>query len=138
MTVRIYTKPLLNRHGGQRCGERWPLYKAYLDGPDGEVVVRATLQPLLDGARALLARGITGPAELWGAEPYPHLSGDIEELAKLTVKETRTVGPMLRRYEAFPASGERSRSVKTPVRASTLGDGPQTTVPEPTRHKEAA
>ncbi len=96
--------------GKPRISKRGPLYCARLGSPEGPVLVRSTLEPLLAGARALLARGITGQAELWDDEtPYARISGDIEELAKLTVREDETTSPTFVRWRAFPAARQRSR-----------------------------
>lgn len=57
-----------------------------MNKPDGMVIVDSTTQPLLDTARALLAKGVKGELQLWDAtRPYCRMKGDIERLAGLMV-----------------------------------------------------
>lgn len=66
-------------------GSRGPLYRVE---HDGEVLIASTPVPFFDGARALAAKGMTGPMEMWDRErPYPRMRGIIEGAAKLTVSE---------------------------------------------------
>lgn len=83
-----------------RASSRGPRYDVLLD--TSECLVSGSLTPLLDGARALLARGITGHLELWDAScPYPRMWGDVETLARLTVEESKTVGPRFAGWRPF-------------------------------------
>jgi hypothetical protein len=92
-------------------------YQARQDSPQGPVLVASTRQPLLDGCRALLAKGITGPVEMWDAvRPYPRMRADIEKAAKLTIEETAAAGLRVRPWRPF------LRGTGTPEMAS---DGPE-------------
>src|SRR5262245_59192075 len=83
-----------------------PHYCGRLGSPDGEILVNHTPTPVLDAARALAARGITGILEMWDSErPYARLRGDIQEMAGLTVIETDKVGPYFAKYVPFPGRG---------------------------------
>ena len=98
-TTRIYLDlpPRLRR-------ERSPGYTARLDSPDGPVLVEDCSSGVIyAAARALLAHGMRGRVEMWDSErPYPRLSGDIEKLAKWTIREDRKTGPKLARWKPFP------------------------------------
>ena len=65
---------------------------------NGEIIVRSTRQPIYDGARALLRRGV--PPEtfvIWlTSEGTPSMRGTLGELAKWTVEESPT-GKLQRR-----------------------------------------
>lgn len=97
--LRIYIE--LRGHGA-----RGPRYQARMNKLDGMVIVESSTEPLLDAARVLLSKGVTGRLEMWDrARPFPRLCGDIEQLAKLTVSEGHAaIG--LRRYSERPASGD--------------------------------
>jgi hypothetical protein len=91
--TRIYIR---NTHGAR--------YEARLASPNGDILITSSRQPLLDACRALQARGIKGPVEMWDAERQEaRMQGDIEKLAGLTVreddKELRLVP-----WEPFPAA----------------------------------
>src|SRR3954451_7279849 len=63
-------------------------YSVRLLSHDGELLVQDSLVPFCDAARALLARGVRGEMELWDDErSFPRMRGDIEEYARLTVRE---------------------------------------------------
>ena len=100
----------------RRCvvtGARGPRSRVHLGSPSGPVLVDASIQPLLDGARALLCRGITGDVELWDNErPFPRMRGKIEELSKWRVKENSSVSPTFVPYEPIPDTGCRLRWAK--------------------------
>jgi hypothetical protein len=98
VVTRIYIEPL-------RTGARCPRSRVHLGSPNGPVLVKATIQPLLDGTRALLSRGITGSVECWdNIRPYPRMRGSIEQLSKLAVKENQNVSPTFVPYEPFPVT----------------------------------
>lgn len=80
------------------------LFRAWLDGPDGEILVQASRQPFFDSARVLQSRGISGRLEMWDdiGRSEPRMAGHIEELAKLTIKEGRTEGIKIARWNALP------------------------------------
>src|SRR5262245_66136597 len=59
-----------------------------LGGPQGDVLVERTTNPVVASCRALMARGITGPFET--RKPgfdYPCMRGDIEKAAGLAIRE---------------------------------------------------
>jgi hypothetical protein len=71
---------------------------------DGTVVVRRTDQPLLDGARVLLAQGAQPDAVITtrhAGSPHIALRSTIGVAAKWTVQESATVGPRFRKWVAF-------------------------------------
>jgi hypothetical protein len=76
----------------------------------GRTLVNRTPTPLLDSARELLAKGITGGLEMWGVEmlgadpPKLRMSADIEEAAKLTVKEDGGTGPRFVKIRSEPSN----------------------------------
>ena len=106
VAIRLYIEPL-------RIGARGPRSRVHLNSPSGPVLVDASIQPLLDGARALLCRGITGDVELWDNErPFPRMRGKIEELSKWRVKENNRVSPTFVPYEPIPDTGCRLRWAK--------------------------
>jgi hypothetical protein len=74
--IRLYIEPL-------SIGARGPRCRVSLGSPTGPILVKASTEPSLAGARALQARGITGNVELWDNErPFPRTRGRIEELSK--------------------------------------------------------
>lgn len=80
--IKIYIEPT------HHAVNRGPCYCAWLGSQTGEPIIESSTQPFLDAARVLLARGITGPAELWDSVlPYARMRGDIAALAELTVTE---------------------------------------------------
>jgi hypothetical protein len=80
-------------------------YKATL--ADGTVLLKSSRQPLLDGARALLAQGIDPETVLVmarksaGTESLLARAGDA---AKLTVQEGDRVGPRFVKWKPYPQS----------------------------------
>jgi hypothetical protein len=67
-----------------------------------EVIVRGSRDPEHDAARALLARGITGPMTTTRANGVVCMRfASIEKTAQLTISETDE-GFKVRRWEAFP------------------------------------
>src|SRR5688572_7943383 len=103
MTTLIYIAPA-------RLGARGRSYDIYLGVPDGEHL-GTSRTPFYDGARLLLYRGITGRFEMWDAvHPYPRMVGDVETCAGLTVEESSSRGPRVRRWDAFPAAREQPQS----------------------------
>ena len=80
----------------------------------GEVVVASTRQPLVDGARELLARGFDPAALLtmrMGAKPYDSFQPlPIGQWAKWTYKEREKSGLAVERWMPFavPRSGQKS------------------------------
>lgn len=87
-------------------GARGPRYQVRMNRPDGMVIVNATTEPLFAAARVLLSKDIAGKLEIWdGAKPFPRLSGDIERLAGMTVREGQT-GIAIRKYAERTADGD--------------------------------
>lgn len=76
-------------------------YEARLNAPDGEIIVESSRQPLLAAARVLKGRGVRGWLEMWGGiKPSLRMSGNIDVLATLTIRENRQRGPELARWKA--------------------------------------
>jgi hypothetical protein len=109
MTTRIYIDGL------PRYTNRGARYVVRLQ--DGPVLLTDAAEPLTDGARALVALGITGSVELWDAErPYPQISGDIERLAGITVKDDRKTSPRFAPWRPFAPDAPRRGDGQPPVR----------------------
>jgi hypothetical protein len=85
----------------------------------GQIIVEGSRDPETDLARALLARGHTGPVTLLdGATGKPRLIVNIEKAAKLCVKE----GPL--RFAPHESRPERPLTAEMdPVGMVTLGRG---------------
>jgi|RhiMetdeSRZDD1v2_1073273.scaffolds.fasta_scaffold358681_2 hypothetical protein len=67
---------------------------------DGRVLVARSRAPEFDAARALLAQGVTGRLETWWVSAtYPAMVLDIEKAAGLTVEESATVSPVIRKWK---------------------------------------
>jgi hypothetical protein len=84
------------------------LLRTRLDGPDGEILCDRVHNPVCESARALMARGITGPFETRKPGiPYACMTGDIEKTGGLTVYEPDDAGdprPIhFRRWRPFDA-----------------------------------
>jgi len=78
-------------------------YAVRLDAADREVLLVSCRLPALDGARALIKRGIAGRFELWSADlPYPRMHGDIEKCARLTVEENSKTSARFRKWQPDP------------------------------------
>jgi hypothetical protein len=72
---------------------------------DGEVVAERRNGPLGDAARWLKSQGKTGPVELWRhGTKFPAMTGDIETLAKRTVRESETKSPTFGKWEPYPTN----------------------------------
>ena len=72
---------------------------------DGEQIVTDAIDAEYAACRVLAARGVTGRLETWRTEAA-HASmviHDIEDAAKLTVRENRAQGPSVIRYQSFVA-----------------------------------
>jgi len=96
---RIVIRPALDKDGKQRLSERGPLYEASYEG---ELLLDASHQPFLDGCRALRAKGLGGPAEMWDeVRPYPRMLGEIEVAARLTVREPSSGGLRFARWSEW-------------------------------------
>jgi hypothetical protein len=80
-------------------------YKAVL--ADGTVLLKSSRQPLLDGARALLAQGIDPETVLVMARKSTgteSLRAKVGDAAKLTVQEGDRVGPRFVKWKPYPQS----------------------------------
>ena len=99
---KLLIEPLRHPDGRFVYNSRGQLYRARLGGPDGPVLVDRSCAPCCPSCRALLGRGITGRFEAWreGAT-HPHLTGDIEQTAGLTVEESQTVSARFRRWRPY-------------------------------------
>jgi hypothetical protein len=76
---------------------------------DGKVIVPATRQPFLDGARALLAEGANPEATIvlkHAGSPTECLRARLGAAAKLTVEESNRGKPTFRRWKPRPLSPE--------------------------------
>jgi hypothetical protein len=96
-----------------RITARGALYETRLNSPVGPILVGLSPEPTLAACRALVAMGRSGPVEVWDIKrPFPRLSGDIAQLAGLTVDENRR---SFRRWQPFPvrASGEFSANLES-------------------------
>ena len=90
--------------GTQR--ESWYLYDLVFEG---ETIVKGTTTPEFDACRVLLTRGLTGKLEIFDVVTNkPRMIVDIEKSAKLTVTETRTVGPKFGKWKTQPDGAWRS------------------------------
>jgi len=95
MTHLIYITPVFRADGRRHCTNRGPLFDVTYDG---EHIARS-IQPFLDGARALTAKGLTGKLEMWDHElPHPRMRGTIEGAAKLTTFEPNKGSMQFRKY----------------------------------------
>jgi hypothetical protein len=101
-----------------------PWYDARLHSPDGEIIVCST-EPLFAACRELVKRGITGNIRKY-REGVLSAEGDIEQFARLTVVETDTEGPVIRKYHEHPRAVLR-RGQKTVETLSGVPDTPRAT-----------
>ncbi len=75
---------------------------------DGAVLIESCREPLTDGARALVKRGVTGRVQMKRVgEPGIHIQGLIAVLATLTVSEGQTNGPRFTKWSEFVAPEDR-------------------------------
>lgn len=100
MTVhRIVITPSRNIDGNPRHSNRGALYDVTYQG---EVIVIGSLQPCLDSARILKAKGLTGRLEMWDTVlPYCRFHTEIDRAAGLTIEEGDSL-PRLRKYRVHP------------------------------------
>jgi hypothetical protein len=68
---------------------------------NGETIVTRSRVAELDAVRVLLGRGITGKLTFY-ADGKPRFTIDIEEAAKLTVREDARIGPLFVKWKPFP------------------------------------
>ena len=99
-------------------------YAIRVSTADGEVLLVSCRLPALDGARALIKRGIVGRFELWSADlAYPRMHGDIEKCAGLTVEENSKTSARFRRWQPDPRPHDGVSYVRVSAPASDKGDG---------------
>lgn len=68
-----------------------------------ETLIERSKMPFYDGARALLAKGLTGPFEMWDhARPYARMRGIIKKAALKEIREDREKGPLVVSYRPNP------------------------------------
>ena len=85
--------------------ERGPQYEATYEGE----LICVSHQPLLDGARVLRQRGLTGPVETWDkVGQFRRMHSTIEKAAQLTVVEPREGGI---RFDKWNAPDDRFRGL---------------------------
>ena len=96
-----------------RLGSRGLRYNVHLGSPDGERIVANSLDATFAACRVLVARGVSGPLEVWhvGSTFAAMHIRDLVAAARLTVRESGSRGPTLIRYR--PRSGSTA-----PVRRS--------------------
>jgi hypothetical protein len=98
MTHRIFISPSFDSNKTPRHNSRGPLFEVT---HNGVIVVTASTEPCLDGARALKVLGYSGKLELWDdITPYVRLTADIDKAAKVTVREGERP-PALAKFESF-------------------------------------
>jgi len=75
-------------------GERGPHYRVHFDGG---VLIEETWNPEFEACRKLVARGFTGPAEIWRiGRAFPDMIvHDLEVAARYTVEENASRGPLI-------------------------------------------
>jgi hypothetical protein len=117
--TRIYSEVARMTSSGVR-------YAIRLGAADGGVLLANCRLPLLDGARALIQRGITGRFELWSADlPYTRMHGDIEKCAGLTVEENNKTSARFRKWQPDlrPRDGVSCVRIHAPEREKCEGSG---------------
>lgn len=99
MIHRIVITSSLDRNQAPRHNGRGALYDVRYNGI---MIVRASTEPCLDGARALKALGHIGKLELWDdITPYVRLTADIDKASKKTIREGDDP-PRLVKYVSLP------------------------------------
>lgn len=68
---------------------------------ENQVLIDRTTKPAADGCRALVALGLSGPAEMWGHNKHRMTFPDIEKAALLTTTEGELSGPKVIKYVPF-------------------------------------
>lgn len=89
---------------GQKTGYVWDVLL------NGEEIVHHSADPEHDAARALLARGLTGPFETIRDGVVVLRFKDIEATARYRTGETKNGGPRTQRWEAFPSRRVKART----------------------------
>ena len=125
MTItRIYARQLPRAAGSSAK----TVYEAHLNTPDGPVIAKSRNGIIYAAARALLAKGITGRLEQWAdGESNHRLAGDIERLARWTLKETASRG--IREVRYVGEDVQRLRTWAERKRASRRHDAPNKPFP---------
>src|SRR5262245_914472 len=122
MTTTIWIEPVRHADGRpyytprkERLTAAGMQLRTRLGGPEGDVLVERTTNPVVASCRALMARGVTGPFE--ARKPgigYPCMRGDIEATAGLTIREDAdpkgATHPTFTRWT--PYDGPRTYSIK--------------------------
>jgi hypothetical protein len=98
-------------------GHRGPYYRVNFGN---EILVARTFKPFHDACRALVARGLTGPAEHWSEGRHIMTSRAIESSANFTVIENEIDGPRITKYVPYMRSQGGSQLGKTLRRAQSL------------------
>src|SRR5262245_13975124 len=91
-------------------GERGQYYRVHFQDA---VLIDETWNPEFEACRALLARGVTGPAEVWryGKDHPDMLIRDIAKAAEWTVEENEKHGPRFVRWRPRPEGTSRKGSL---------------------------
>jgi hypothetical protein len=118
-TIDLHIEPKAVKHT-----QKGPYYNARLQRPDGEIIVCST-EPLFAACRELVKRGITGNIRKY-RNGVLSAEGDIEQFAGLTVVESDTEGPVIRKYHEHPRAVVR-RAQKTVETLSGVPDTPRAT-----------
>ena len=75
---------------------------------DGAVLIESCREPLTDGARALVKKGVTGRVQMKRiGVPGISMQGLIAVLATITVSEGQTNGPRFTKWTEFVAPEDR-------------------------------
>lgn len=120
---RVYICPASDANGKHRVSNRGPMFEARFEGG----LICVSVQPLLDSARVLLARGLCGPLEMWdGVLNYARMRSTIEAAAKLTITEGDR-RPRFITYRSF--DGGQSKEVPSSDQATPVGGDPDIAVP---------
>jgi hypothetical protein len=112
----VTVSPSREADGRQACSSRGPLWDVKFLG---RTLATRTPQPLLDGARALLAGGIDEYSRLvmrHEGQNHDALRSTVRVAAGLTVKDNRVGKPVFAPHQPYPASA----LGKPPVRQSEL------------------
>lgn len=92
-------------------GERYRVWH------DGEILISSCREPLCDGARALVSKGVTGRVQMRRVgSARIDMHGLIAVLATLTVTEGQSGGPRFVRWSPHWASKEKEGASKSPSR----------------------
>lgn len=121
MIHRIVITPSLDGNHAPRHNSRGALYDVSYNGI---IIVTASTEPCLDGARALKALGYSGKLEMWDdITPYVRLTADIDGAFKKTIREGYEP-PRLVNYVSFaPRSAQDGDFASGGIPVAQIGQG---------------